>query len=419
MKAKYMKTAQLLLLAMLLGAIAPVYAAKGEGYITVTGVVKDRDTRRTLDNANISVPGTSISTVSNEDGAFVIKVADSIAVRAIEVSFLGYRSQQVTLQSDDMTDITVFLTPNINKLPEVLVRGINAYDLVKKASEKISLNNSPANNLLTGFYRETVRKRRNYINVTEAIVNVYKTPYSDDVDRDRVQVHKGRQLLSPKVSDTLVVKLQGGPNYSVYMDVVKNRDLLFSPDALSDYRFRMETSTMLDERPHYVVSFEPQTEQPYPLFYGKMYIDEATLAFTQVEFSLSMQDRNKVIAAILKKKPFNLRFKPEEVSYLVTYKTENGVSYLNYMRNSIRFKCDWKRRLFSTTYTVVSEMVVTDKRLNPLSGIPYKESFRQTSVLSDKVSNFYDENFWEGYNIIAPSESLESAVTKLKKANGH
>ncbi len=418
MKTMHMKTVKILFLALLLGAVAPAWAAKGDGYITVTGVVKDRETRKILDNANITVPGTSVSTVSNEDGVFTIKVGDSIQVRAIEISYLGYRSQRVTLLNDDMSDVTVLLTPNINKLPEVLVRGINATDLVRKAADKISLNNSPSNNLLTGFYRETVRKRRTYINVTEAIVNVYKTPYSEDVDRDRVQVYKGRQLLSPKAGDTLVVKLQGGPNYSVYMDVVKNRDMLFSPESLGDYRFRMETSTMLDDRPHYVVYFEPQADRPYPLFFGKMYIDEATLAFTQVEFNLSMQDRNKVIAAILKKKPFNLRFKPEEITYLVTYKTENGVSYLNYMRNSIRFKCDWKRRLFSTTYTVVSEMVVTDKRLNPLSGIPYKQAFRETSVLSDKVSNFYDENFWEGYNIIAPSESLESAVTKLKKANG-
>ncbi len=418
MNATYMKTVRFLMMALLLGVIAPVWAAKGAGFITVTGVVKDRESRKVLENANISVLGTSVSTVTNEDGVFSIKVGDSIQVRTIEVSFLGYRSQRVALQNQDMADVTVFLTPNATTLPEVLIRGINALDLVKRASAKIALNNSPANNMLTGFYRETIRKRRNYINVTEAIVNVYKTPYSEDVDRDRVQVYKGRQLLSPKTSDTLVVKLQGGPNYSIYMDVVKNRDVFFSEESIHDYRFYMETSTMLDERPHYVVGFEPQVDQPYPLFYGKMYIDEATLTFTQVEFNFSMKDRSKVVAAILRKKPFNLRFKPEEISYLVTYKTENGVSYLNYMRNSIRFKCDWKRKLFSTTYTVVTEMVVTDKRLNPLTGIPYRQVFRDTSVLSDKVNNFYDENFWEGYNIIAPSESLETAVTKLKKANG-
>jgi hypothetical protein len=33
------------------------------------------------------------------------------------------------------------------------------------------------------------------------------------------------------------------------------------------------------------------------------------------------------------------------------------------------------------------------------------------------VQDFYDEKFWEDYNIIEPTESLEYAVKRLKKAN--
>ena len=288
---------------------------------------------------------------------------------------------------------------------------------MEEAVSKIAVNNSKAPNLLTGFYRETVRKRRNYINVTEAILNIYKSPYTEDVTRDRVQVFKGRQLVSPKQGDTLIVKLQGGPNYSLYLDIAKNHEILFDEQAMRDYKFSMQSSVMLDKRPHYVVSFEPQLVQPYPLFYGKLYIDEATKSFTQAEFSYNMKDRNKITHSILKRKPFNLRFKPEEITYLVTYKQEDGTTYLNYMRNEIKFKCDWKRKLFSTNYAVVSEMVITNKQLKQVSAIPGKAAFNFKHILSDKVGNFYDENFWEGYNIIAPTESLESAVSKLKKQN--
>ena len=84
------------------------------------------------------------------------------------------------------------------------------------------------------------------------------------------------------------------------------------------------------------------------------------------------------------------------------------------MRNEIRFKCDWKRRLFSTTYTIVSEMVATDNR--PATGnIPYKASFKSSQALSDRVKDFADDEFWGDYNIIEPTESLENAVHKLKK----
>ena len=390
-------------------------AAKAQGFVTISGVVKDQSSKRTLEYVNISVPGTSIGTVTNADGGFSVKISDSIPATALEVSYLGYRSQRYPVKGQDVENAVILLTPNANTLPEVVIRAMNPLKLVENAVGKIAVNNSAGHTLLTGFYRETIKKRRNYISVTEAIVNIYKTPYTDNVDRDRVQVYKGRQLLSPKTGDTLTVKLQGGPNYSIFLDAVKNHDLLLDAKSLRDYTYRMETPVMLDKRPHYVVGFEPQAVQPYPLFYGTMYIDEETLAFTQIEFNFSMKDRNKVTNTILKKKPFNLRFKPEEISYLVTYKQENGVNYLNYIRNVIRFKCDWKRRLFSTNYTVVSEMVVTDKRLDNVSAIPYKLAFNIKNVLSDKVSNFYDENFWEGYNIIAPTESLESAVNRLKK----
>ena len=128
-----------------------------------------------------------------------------------------------------------------------------------------------------------------------------------------------------------------------------------------------------------------------------------------------MDDRNKATQAILKKKPFGLRFRPLEVAYLVTYKERNGVTYLNYVRNGVRFKCDWKRKLFSTNYTIISEMVVTDGKEDNVGGIPFKTAFKESQSLSDKVENFMDEDFWGAYNIIEPTESLDSAVNKLKK----
>ena len=61
-------------------------------------------------------------------------------------------------------------------------------------------------------------------------------------------------------------------------------------------------------------------------------------------------------------------------------------------------------------------MVVTNRVDSPLESISYKESFHNSDVLTDKVMDFYDEEFWEDYNIIEPTESLEEAVGKLRKA---
>jgi hypothetical protein len=93
---------------------------------------------------------------------------------------------------------------------------------------------------------------------------------------------------------------------SVYVDVVKNPDVLLDEESLSYYKFKEEEPVYIDHRLQYVISFQPQVNLPYALYNGKMYIDSENLSFTHVELSLDMNDRNKATQAILKKKPFDL-----------------------------------------------------------------------------------------------------------------
>ncbi|MCL2728371.1 MAG: carboxypeptidase-like regulatory domain-containing protein, partial [Bacteroidales bacterium] len=66
-----------------------------------------------------------------------------------------------------------------------------------------------------------------------------------------------------------------------------------------------------------------------------------------------------------------------------------------------------------TNYSAVSEMVVTERKEGGIMPISRSSAFGQMESLSNKVMYFYDENFWGAYNIIEPTESLESAVTRL------
>ena len=390
-----------------------------EPFITISGIVKDKQTKKRLGYVNLSVPGTSVGTITNEEGEFTIKVRNSLQARQVEVSHIGYLNDIIPVTGKNLSDYTVWLEPNTNSLAEVIIRADDPRIIVQEALRKVDDNYLTTGSMLTGFYRETAQKGRRYINISEAIIDIYKTSYKGrSVDRDRVQIYKGRKLLSQKASDTLAIKLLGGPNLSVYVDVVKNPDLLLSPEILPYYAFRMEESTMLNDRPHYVISFVPAVILPYALYEGKLFIDKERLSFSRAEFALNMDDQVKATEAILRRKPFGLRFKPLDVSFLVTYKEQEGVTRLSYIRNEVRFKCDWKRKLFSTNYTVVSEMVVTDGR-EAQSGIPYRFAFKADQSLSDKVLDFADESFWGAYNIIEPTESLENAVNKLKKQQKH
>lgn len=406
------------LMFFLLLDIAPLQAREEvDGYFTVTGVVRNKDDRKKLENVNVSVPGTNIGTVTNSDGIFSLKIKDAEIVRGLEVSHIGYLNTQISLKENkDLSTLTVWMIPAPNLLSEIVIFGNNARGIVEEAIRKIPVNYSPNENMLTTFYRETVQKRRRYISVSEAVIDVYKTAYNDRVPvKDKVQLQKGRRLLSQKTSDTLAVKVVGGPSLAIYLDVVKNQDALLNMGDLDYYEFHIEEPVNFDNRMQYVISFRPKVNLMYALFYGKLYIDFEKLAFTRAEFSLDMKNKTKAVEAILHKKPLGLQFKPQEVSYLVTYKEQNGKTYLNYIWNTIRFKCDWKKRLFSSGYTVYSEMVVTDRQEDNFTAISNKTAFKEKQVFYDLVDEYWNEDFWKEYNIIEPTESLEHAVNKLKK----
>ena len=406
------------LMFFLLLDIAPLQAREEvDGYFTVTGVVRNKEHRKKLENVNVSVPGTNIGTVTNSDGLFSLKIKDAEIVRGLEVSHIGYLNTQISLKENkDLSTLTVWMIPAPNLLSEIVIFGNNARGIVEEAIRKIPVNYSPNENMLTTFYRETVQKRRRYISVSEAVIDVYKTAYNDRVPvKDKVQLQKGRRLLSQKTSDTLAVKVVGGPSLAIYLDVVKNQDALLNMGDLDYYEFHIEEPVNFDNRMQYVISFRPKVNLMYALFYGKLYIDFEKLAFTRAEFSLDMKNKTKAVEAILHKKPLGLQFKPQEVSYLVTYKEQNGKTYLNYIWNTIRFKCDWKKRLFSSGYTVYSEMVVTDRQEDNFTAISNKTAFKEKQVFYDLVDEYWNEDFWKEYNIIEPTESLEHAVNKLKK----
>lgn len=385
--------------------------------LIITGIVKNKDNRKKLENVNVSVMGTNIGTVTNADGTFSLKVTEAEAFRGVEVSHIGYLNTHLSLDElGKREDLTIWMIPAPNLLHEIVVYGNNPRTIVEEAIKKIPSNYAADENMLTAFYRETVQKRRRYISVSEAVMDVYKTAYDKrDAELDKVQLQKGRRLLSQKGSDTLAVKVVGGPNLSLYLDIVKNGDALLSMDNLNYYEFRMEEPVNLDNRMQYVISFRPRVSLMYALFIGKLYIDRERLTFTRADFSLDMANRVKAVEAILHKKPLGLRFRPQEVSYLVTYKQQDSKTYLNYIQNVIRFKCDWKKKLFSSSYTAYAEMVVTDRKEHAFSNISNKNSFKQKQIFYDLVDEYWNEDFWKSYNIIEPTESLEHAVDKLKK----
>jgi len=401
----------IILLLMFLPLLTAVAQEAQDAISIITGRVIDGKTHKPM--AYVSVSDKRVGTVTNEQGEFTLKVKGTPGM--LSFSCVGYRSRRV--HPDTQQPMEVAMMPATVRLSEIIVQGADAKELVRVALSRINKNYPQQADLLRGFYRETIKKRSRFISISEAVVDVYKSGYQKMGLRDAVSIEKGRRMLSQKPSDTLAVKLMGGPVLPVQMDVIKNTDILIDENNLDYYTFSYRTPQRDGDRTLYVIEMQPFVTRPYPLFSGTLYIDQETLAFTKVEIELDMTNKDQVTRAILQKRPLGLRFTPHEMSFVINYKTdEQGVTRINYMRNIIRFRCDWKRKVFKSNFTVCAEMVVTDWREDEtVKPIRSRDSFNRRDSFYDKVIFFDDPDFWGTDNIIEPTESLEKAVKKLRK----
>lgn len=376
---------------------------------SVSGKVKDAKSGSSLQFVNVVVPGRHYATVTNADGEFTIK--SDIPITDLTFSLLGYKTVNMPVSGSGMK---VSMEQDAFKLaPAVVVAG-EPRTLVRDAMEHIRDNYMDHDELLKCFYRETIQKRSRYIYVSEAVSRIFKTDYAHGIYKDASALEKSRVLLSQRKGDTLSVKFLGGPSQAVDFDVVKNTEILFTNEELNLYAMQMGTPVMINDRMNYTVKISPATQADYPLYYGTLFIDAESRAFTRIELSLDTRDEQKATRSVLVSKPVGLRFHPKEMSVVIDYRLDGSRWRLNYFRSVIRFACDWRKRLLSTNYTSVNELIVTDKYPQAVP-IVRKEQFRHRDALSEKAAFFTDPDFWKDYNIIEPSTSLEHAVDKLLK----
>ncbi|UAB74665.1 carboxypeptidase-like regulatory domain-containing protein [Mesoflavibacter sp. SCSIO 43206] len=380
------------------------------------GVVLDQNNKKELALADVSLTNSNISTITNKEGEFSIKVPKNQLNESLIISFLGYKQQKVKLSEINNDNAKIYLEPAATILASVdIVRPKDAYDLVKKTLSLKGENYLTENAYMTGFYRESIKKRNRNASLAEAIVSIEKQPYTN-YKSDKITLIKSRKQTNYNRLDTLALKLQGGPFGSLYADMIKYPDYVFNNETIKYYDFSFEQSTEKNGRMVYVVNFKQNSNYTMPLYYGKLYIDSQTYALTSADYNLNVENKAKASSFFVKKKPNRVEITPTEANYKVTYRVKNGKWYYSYSNMLLTFIVDWKGKLFNSKYTLNSEMAITDWNLdnNTISSNENKR-LRPSSILQDEVSGFTDPEFWGEYNIIEPEKSIESAIRKISR----
>lgn len=393
--------------------MATATIAFGQTTITVTGRVVDSETGRAVAAASVSGGKGLYNTATNEDGTFILRLPAGVST--ISISHIGYSSRTIA-PSDKPTRVS--LKPTTVMLDEIL--AMRPEDMLRAAIRRIPLNYVAQPVLQQCFYRETTRKGNRYIYVAEAINDMYRKPYAEGIIGDRVAIVKARRLVSTNARDTLGAKLIGGPTTPLTLDAMKNLELMLTDPILTYYDYKMTPAPNNDGQAVMKITLTPKDNArafyPMALLAGDFYIATKNLSVVHADIHLDMTDRLKATEALLYRKPRGVRFRPLDMTVQLSYETDQtGRLTLSYIRSETVFRCEWKRKLFASPYHVVSEMVVTSEKTDSVKPIRSRDSFNIHESLYDHPEYFGDPNFWEQYNIIAPSESLERGISRLKK----
>jgi len=380
------------------------------------GKVIDAETGAPLVFAGVAVKESNVSTVTNLDGEFILKVAQGEGSN-IEFSFVGYKNKIVPM-SEMKTNGTrniIEMEQAVIPIKEIVIKPMMPDEILMETISRFGKNYPVIANEMTGFYRETIKKNRTYVSIGEAVVEIFKAPYENDLRYDAVRMYKGRKNNDVEKMDTVLFKLQGGPTTALQLDLVKNPESILTYEALEQYDLKLLNIVVIDDRNNYVIEFVQKGSVSMPMFIGKFYIDIETFAVAQVEFGFNLSDKEAAASMFIRKKPIGMQVVPELTSYLVRYRETDGKWYFNYSRAEVKFKVDWKKKLFNTNYTTMSELAVTDRTEEDVLKFAAKERIRTTDVFTEEVMAFADPDFWGDYNVIEPDQSIESAIRKLSR----
>ncbi len=392
-----------------------VLAQESDNFKEFKGVVMNKRTKKTLEFATLSVSNTNISSVSNLDGQFSLKVPIDNLGESVRISYLGYQTLTMPLSEFKAEDNQIEMVEAFEKLPDVNIADVDPYVVMKRAMENRGNNSLKEPLIVKAFYRESIKKRRTYASLSEAVVDIYRSPFASEA-KDYVTLDRARKSTDYRKIDTLVIKLQGGPYNNIGMDMVRNRDLFFSYDMFDIYNFKFDKMVNMNNKNVFVIDFKQKSSIVEPFYQGKLYIDAETYSLVKTEFSLNLDNMVKAKKFFVKKKPINADVIPLDTKYIIDYREQDGKWHFNYSRIELSFKVKWDKKLFNSIYNISIEMAVTDWKVNEdKKVVRSRERMRRNVILNDQASGFSDPKFWGERNVIEPDKSIDNAIRKIQR----
>ena len=384
-------------------------------YFFLSGKIIDQKKNAPIPYASVSVFNKPIGTITNNDGEFLLKLHPDYIQDTLVISSMGYK--QIFMPAYQLLDEELIQMEQISiRIREVKVTSTTPEKLLENIRANVSKNYTAYPRLMSAFYRETVKQDDDYINVSEAVMEILKAPYVNTFRADLVRLVKARQSPDVQPFKWINFKLQGGPFTITQLDVVKTFESFLDHETQQFYEYRISKVVWYNKHPVYVLEFKPVSGLDFHGFVGEIYVHRETFAIVHASYGFDRKGLKKATNVLIKRKPAGVKARPSFVEYEVNYRQLQGKWHRSNARASVKFKIRSRKDDINSEFHSVSELLVTDMQSTELKRFNRKEAITKRDIFVEMIDG-YDPGFWENYNIIKPDEDLRNAIPELVSEN--
>ncbi len=441
--------------------------------IEIKNTVLDFGTTFPIENASVYVQNTTIGTITNADGKFVLQVPNQHEKDTLIISSIGYSTYKMPIQEID-NGIEIYLEEEIASLDEVLLvadtRPKTGNEIVQKAIEKLQHNLPDSAYIQKGFLRHKERNKTEFKWLIESAITVYDSGFQPNTPEEiKINVDQIRKSYDLRKVDSMFayaayksqkskrkLKAKDIPRKSVttaqltkaikwndtrvnglqnlfqgQLNLVRNanqENALFGKAILTNHQFTLDTILVDNERKIYKIKIDKSAEyvnlNTKGIFNdgyqanGWLYIYYDNFAIKKIEYNL--------VAASSAQKTRSKRLFDTQTNHklVLTYREYQDKMYPNYiyyetpklvtvgLKAGQKLTKEEEERYNKEEryYYTVQEILFTEIILDKEKIAENLQHQWDADIFAPKP---YDKEFWSTYNILLESEEDEQLIEDL------
>jgi len=377
--------------------------------VFVKGKIADSESGEGVSFAHIGICYKSIGTVANDNGDYEFRIPDHALDDTLCATAIGYETFKIPVSElKGLFNFDIQLNPQTSILDNILIidEKITGKRVVAKAIARLNKNYPKKPFLLVGYYRDYLKKNKEYISMLEGVFTIDDKGFRQPTDKTEIRINQlrhtnnyvnvFREFVSEFNKDSTKLLMHGvspgfkGNEFSnlYYHNPIRNHNLsvpfigIFDTFAQRKYDYEIEYYTYVDGKEVYVINISPNKKFRFThvSIKGKLFIRTDNYAIVKFNYAYFVTKRLET------KKWFELN---------VEYREFENKMYLKYYSFMNYFKL--------LTIEEIAEMsVYREFFVNEIRTSDYKSL--ESSLVIDNTKPLYQQNvpndskFWINYN---------------------